>query len=74
MRACYVPDMTDTGMQRVILTVGAALALIGGSLTLSLSDLEWRGLVGWGLLLLGLALIVVRTRLTDHRDSPGGRR
>lgn len=59
MRTCYVPYMADTGSRRAFLVVMAVLATVAGLYVLSFTDLEWRGLLGWGLQLLGLVLLIV---------------
>lgn len=51
--------MADTGSRRVFLLVAAVLATVAGLYVLSFTDLEWRGLIGWGLQLLGLVLLIV---------------
>ncbi|MDO4239036.1 hypothetical protein [Micrococcus sp.] len=51
--------MADTGSRRAFLVVMAVLATVAGLYVLSFTDLEWRGLLGWGLQLLGLVLLIV---------------
>ena len=48
--------------------LAAVLATVAGLYVLSFTDLEWRGLIGWGLLLLGLAFHIVRFGLKPPSD------
>lgn len=59
MRTCYVPYMADTASRRAFLVVMAVLVILGGAFLVSFTSVEWRGLLGWGLQLLGLVLLIV---------------
>lgn len=43
----------------MFLVVMAVLVILGGAFFVSFTSFEWRGLLGWGLQLLGLALLMV---------------
>ncbi|WP_248126304.1 hypothetical protein [Micrococcus lacusdianchii] len=43
----------------MFLVVMAVLVILGGAFLVSFTSFEWRGLLGWGLQLLGLALLMV---------------
>lgn len=51
--------MADTGSRRVFLVVMAVLVILGGAFLVSFTSFEWRGLLGWGLQLLGLTVLIV---------------
>ena len=72
--ACYVPYMIHTSSPRTTLLLAGVVSTMGGLWVLSFTDLAWRGLIGWGLLLLGLTLIVVRGGLEARRNSTARRR
>lgn len=43
----------------MFLVVMAVLVILGGAFLVSFTSFVWRGLLGWGLQLLGLALLMV---------------
>lgn len=60
---------------RTLLLLASVLFMLAGPSLITFSDLEWRGLIGWGLMLIGLVLLVIqapmRTRSRSGRKISG---
>ena len=65
--------MTRRKTARRVLAVLAPLLALAGALTMTSTNLEWRALIGWGLIILGLALLMARAWMSglEQRSTEG---
>ena len=55
------------------LTLLTMTSWLAGGLVLSSSQMEWRALVGWGLFVLGIVPLILRTAITKRRRESDSR-